>query len=213
MNDADSFLRTIIDDPDNDTPRLVFADWLDEHGQGEEAAVVRRPDTTAQQTLLLFKQPFDEDLTTATKNSFDIAVPLPPLRRPVLRLKLPSCIIHRLAVRRFGPKQMFFGPVTGELKFLCPAEAIRFRALMIPAGPHPDDFTSLVDNGEVLLPPNNSVELSAGSRDACWLRIRLDLIPIGFRTEQESFERAISEMNDSIAAGLRVPSRFFAGRP
>src|SRR5437764_386728 len=28
----DAFLQTILDNPDDDLPRLVFADWLEEHG-------------------------------------------------------------------------------------------------------------------------------------------------------------------------------------
>ncbi|MBY0456099.1 MAG: TIGR02996 domain-containing protein, partial [Gemmataceae bacterium] len=31
MTDHDALLSAIIDQPDEDTPRLVFADWLDEH--------------------------------------------------------------------------------------------------------------------------------------------------------------------------------------
>jgi uncharacterized protein (TIGR02996 family) len=30
--DEVSFLLTILEDPDQDTPRLVYADWLNEHG-------------------------------------------------------------------------------------------------------------------------------------------------------------------------------------
>jgi uncharacterized protein (TIGR02996 family) len=30
-----AFLRDIIDNPEDDTPRLVFADWLDEHGDAD----------------------------------------------------------------------------------------------------------------------------------------------------------------------------------
>src|SRR5437667_9156811 len=29
---VDAFLRTILEQPDADGPRLVFADWLEEHG-------------------------------------------------------------------------------------------------------------------------------------------------------------------------------------
>jgi len=32
MNEEDALLRAICDHPDDDTPRLVFADWLDEQG-------------------------------------------------------------------------------------------------------------------------------------------------------------------------------------
>jgi uncharacterized protein (TIGR02996 family) len=35
------FLRDIIEHPDDDTPRLVYADWLDDHGQPARAALIR----------------------------------------------------------------------------------------------------------------------------------------------------------------------------
>jgi uncharacterized protein (TIGR02996 family) len=37
----DSLLRAIIEDPDDDAPRLVYADWLDEHGESARAAFIR----------------------------------------------------------------------------------------------------------------------------------------------------------------------------
>jgi uncharacterized protein (TIGR02996 family) len=37
----DVFLRAILDDPDNVALRLVYADWLDEHGEGDRAAFIR----------------------------------------------------------------------------------------------------------------------------------------------------------------------------
>jgi uncharacterized protein (TIGR02996 family) len=37
----DGFLRAIIDEPDDDTHRLVYADWLDDHGQPERAEFIR----------------------------------------------------------------------------------------------------------------------------------------------------------------------------
>ncbi|HEY1378820.1 MAG TPA: TIGR02996 domain-containing protein, partial [Gemmataceae bacterium] len=41
MPDADAFLRAVIDNPDDDLPRLVYADWLDEHGDAERAEFIR----------------------------------------------------------------------------------------------------------------------------------------------------------------------------
>lgn len=41
MTDHDALLAAICENPDDDTPRLVFADWLDEHERGEQAAFVR----------------------------------------------------------------------------------------------------------------------------------------------------------------------------
>lgn len=41
MNDGQALLATIIQQPDEDTPRLVFADWLEEQGQGLRAEFIR----------------------------------------------------------------------------------------------------------------------------------------------------------------------------
>lgn len=42
MNDHDAFMRTIIASPDDDAPRLVYADWLEEYGgQPERADFIR----------------------------------------------------------------------------------------------------------------------------------------------------------------------------
>jgi uncharacterized protein (TIGR02996 family) len=35
------FIEDIVADPDDDTPRLIFADWLDEHGEEERAEFIR----------------------------------------------------------------------------------------------------------------------------------------------------------------------------
>src|SRR5262249_15704709 len=37
----DAFLQAIRDEPDNDIPRLVYADWLEENGQAERAEFIR----------------------------------------------------------------------------------------------------------------------------------------------------------------------------
>ena len=37
MNERDALLKAVCDNPDDDTPRLVFADWLDEHGEDHGA--------------------------------------------------------------------------------------------------------------------------------------------------------------------------------
>ena len=35
------FLQAIINDPDDDVPRLIFADWLEEHENQERAEFIR----------------------------------------------------------------------------------------------------------------------------------------------------------------------------
>src|SRR3954469_1774277 len=41
MTDADPLRRAVLDRPDDDTPRLVYADYLDENGEADRAAFVR----------------------------------------------------------------------------------------------------------------------------------------------------------------------------
>jgi uncharacterized protein (TIGR02996 family) len=41
MDEMTAFLRTIAQDPDDDARRLIFADWLDEHGFHERARFIR----------------------------------------------------------------------------------------------------------------------------------------------------------------------------
>ena len=40
-SDHDALLRAICENPREDTPRLVFADWLEEHGHAKRAAFIR----------------------------------------------------------------------------------------------------------------------------------------------------------------------------
>jgi uncharacterized protein (TIGR02996 family) len=41
MTDRDALLRAICDAPDDDAPRLIYADWLDEHGDPLQAEFIR----------------------------------------------------------------------------------------------------------------------------------------------------------------------------
>lgn len=41
MNDRAAFLAAIIAEPENDLPRLIYADYLDEHGEVERAEFIR----------------------------------------------------------------------------------------------------------------------------------------------------------------------------
>lgn len=41
MSDEAALLSAILAHPDEDTPRLMYADWLDEHGQAERAEFIR----------------------------------------------------------------------------------------------------------------------------------------------------------------------------
>jgi uncharacterized protein (TIGR02996 family) len=41
LDEREGFLRTIFATPEDDAPRLVFADWLDEHGFPDHATLIR----------------------------------------------------------------------------------------------------------------------------------------------------------------------------
>src|SRR5262245_31666860 len=41
MSDHEAFLSAILESPDDDAPRLVYADWLDEHGDPDRATFIR----------------------------------------------------------------------------------------------------------------------------------------------------------------------------
>src|SRR5262245_24000733 len=41
MSERQAFLDAIVATPDDDGPRLVFADWLEEQGEGDRAEFIR----------------------------------------------------------------------------------------------------------------------------------------------------------------------------
>jgi uncharacterized protein (TIGR02996 family) len=41
MTEKDAFLADILEHPDDDAPRLVYADWLDDHGDADRAEFIR----------------------------------------------------------------------------------------------------------------------------------------------------------------------------
>lgn len=41
MRDEDAFLLAIVSNPDDDAPRLIYADWLEEQGETDRAALIR----------------------------------------------------------------------------------------------------------------------------------------------------------------------------
>jgi uncharacterized protein (TIGR02996 family) len=55
MTEDEAFLRAILEDPADDGVRLIYADWLEEHGQAERAEFLRlqcaRRDTARQWAL------------------------------------------------------------------------------------------------------------------------------------------------------------------
>ena len=71
MSDQQALLRSVIDAPDDDVPRLVYADWLEEHGDHERAEFIRlqielagrpheRPEIVSARFIGAWKEKIDE---------------------------------------------------------------------------------------------------------------------------------------------------------
>jgi uncharacterized protein (TIGR02996 family) len=83
MPEGDALLAAVLDNPQDDTPRLVYADWLDEHGTsaGERArAELDLPSNRIgdRGALALASSPHREGLTSLVlrHNGFDTAARL-----------------------------------------------------------------------------------------------------------------------------------------
>jgi uncharacterized protein (TIGR02996 family) len=50
MTHEDAFFQDILEHPDDDTPRLIFADWLDDHGDPDRAEFIRLQCRLARET-------------------------------------------------------------------------------------------------------------------------------------------------------------------
>jgi uncharacterized protein (TIGR02996 family) len=57
----ESLLKAIVNNPDDDFPRLVFADWLEEHGDVERAEFIRIQCRIAERNRLEFVPQMDPD--------------------------------------------------------------------------------------------------------------------------------------------------------
>jgi uncharacterized protein (TIGR02996 family) len=111
MNPDDAFLATILEDPDDDTPRLIYADWLDDRGQTDRAEFIRLQCEIA-------RLPEDDDR-------------LPPLQEIERRL------LERCQDQWLGPLRPLFSGWTFRRGFL---DAVRVPAatyLRHPAFPRP----------------------------------------------------------------------------
>lgn len=70
MNERDAFLKALADNEDDTTTRLVYADWLDEHGEHEEADRQRKW-PAAKGWLVRFYQDHDQFDYIGQLNSYE----------------------------------------------------------------------------------------------------------------------------------------------
>jgi uncharacterized protein (TIGR02996 family) len=93
MTDGDALFAAILAAPDDDLPRLAFADWLDEHGDPDRAAFIRvqielahlPAGTIESDRRLLELRVAEKTLLTRNRVAW-----LAPLRRPGEALEIPA---------------------------------------------------------------------------------------------------------------------------
>jgi uncharacterized protein (TIGR02996 family) len=131
MSEQAGLLRAICEQPDDDAPRLVYADWLDDHGQPEQANYIRTQIALAQvpehDALHIRRSRHWRDRNAAP----DAAPPQPPLPAG---LRWPS-----FAYRRGFPwkiEALNLGVLLREAPRLL--ELAPIQALDIDARNHPD---------------------------------------------------------------------------
>jgi uncharacterized protein (TIGR02996 family) len=79
MSDATALLAAIREAPDDDAPRLVYADWLDEHGQPERAEFIRVQCELARSELPALRRR-EAELLIAHHDAFAARLAAPGLR-------------------------------------------------------------------------------------------------------------------------------------
>lgn len=66
MSEGEALLAAVLSNPDDDTPRLVYADWIEEHGQPDRAAFIRT------QIEAVRAEPFSKQAREAEKRANEL---------------------------------------------------------------------------------------------------------------------------------------------
>jgi uncharacterized protein (TIGR02996 family) len=115
MTDRDALLSAIVANPDEDTPRLVFADWLDEHGTADDRLRARFIRVQVEMTRLEERHPRWRKLYSEERR----------LRKDLtLRGVLPTAHLQGRVAGRVDFERGFLASITVYAKrFLAEAEA------------------------------------------------------------------------------------------
>src|SRR5688500_4147160 len=100
MSDKDALLAAIRDNPDDDTPRLAFADWLDEQGGASNEA-------WAEYIRLEIQHERDFPEVAWTKAKADAAKPAEALFRKYADEWFPAFFGRRHVLRGAGAQVQF----------------------------------------------------------------------------------------------------------
>lgn len=115
MNTDAGLLRAIMDDPADDTARLVYADWLEEHDEEARAGCIREQIEAARQTCLskIARPPFAYHTSTKYCNDYTQCPHCQPYRKSVLWLRGYPLKEDRADLMANG--RFWGGPVLREL--------------------------------------------------------------------------------------------------
>jgi uncharacterized protein (TIGR02996 family) len=157
MSEADALLQNIIDNPDDDAPRLVYADWLEEHGDTERAEFIRVQCTLGSRSreeapALRLLQEREEDLRN--RHAAEWTPRIPPLRGSL------RVVFRRGFVEKVTAPARAFVAGADELFRLAPVRRVRLR--WGPEPPYERARFMQVVAGVPHLARLRSLDLSAG---------------------------------------------------
>jgi uncharacterized protein (TIGR02996 family) len=144
--EQDALLAAIFAAPADDTPRLVYADWLEEHGEPEYAEFIRLQIACARQPNPVPRRPFERREREVWKK----------LKRKWRDLLAPPTLVTKEQFRR--------GFVSGSAEGTCPIPADRFLERSADLWPR------LPLRDVELTPANGSVTFPAALLDCAHLR-------------------------------------------
>lgn len=106
MTEREMLLRAVCENPDDDTPRLVFADWLDENGEPERAEFIRtqvsseRIGLSSEEGDKLFWR--ERELLSIHEGAWRSSLPRAMREQPFIRGFVESAELHHehLSVKR-----------------------------------------------------------------------------------------------------------------
>lgn len=190
-SDHDALLRAICENPREDTPRLAFADWLEEHGEPDRAAFIRNDiamslrDEWDPERLRWCEKPLPAVVTPPRPLSPKVITGLGWRNAPLLYRGFPWA----LGVGDLGR----FRECATELFARHPVEHLAFRANL-------PELNRLV--GEPWFPRVTGLEWSAGRYSAQTLRPLLE-VKIASLTELAAHALALSP--DGVRAIFESP--------
>jgi uncharacterized protein (TIGR02996 family) len=118
MNQEEAFLQAVLETPDDDTPRLVYADWLDDHGDARgtfirlQCEIARLPEDDPRRAALMAQaMPLEEQIRKSLRQKV----------RPEWARRIPAWVLKE---KHNFERGFLAGLTTTPGRFLQGAEAL-----------------------------------------------------------------------------------------